>query len=528
MKGNSKHQKKQGPKKASTQVNRPRLKQQQAPNATGFDFQTFFRESKVKRKVGGQLKDAVVIEGMEYLAPVAVPDSFSGIAEVPGQVYNEIYLAPGEFGGTRLSLYARLYEKFLFEEMDFMYLPAVGSGTPGQLVIAHDRDISDPTPPATQQGVRQFMAMEDQKSGNVWNPHVAKCPLRSIEEGFFCNPVVGGDDRLAYQGQVYVACVVPTGLNPGATIGTLLIRYKCVFMVPQLENELLVATVDEEGDPTELEVPLGTISEYDFLSYLAPLWQGNLTWQPKLQGDGTFASTLQEGLYRWEANMGGEANPAGGGILAAIEPPLLEALEPMPAPAPQPEAKVFNQTSVSMPSGGDPISTATWSGYLNVPRGGARLRQRMNASTFGSTSTNIDNPNFFTNLIRLGGYVFDLASALTPKPSPRWLQRARLLGVDPKGLSPRTLRLKCKSVGQKKTGGNAGSAVEPLVPLPSVLERAALNCDAAQCGLAPTAVAAVTSAALGGPNTPLPAAAVQRQGKLICRDSQGSSLVLRR
>jgi hypothetical protein len=409
--------------KAFVKVNKFHLKETKAPMAVGYDMQTYFRESPIKHKMGDEVKDAILVEGCEYLGPVVVPDP-----EVPGAAYEEFYLSPSEFAGTRLASYAKLYEKFLFKESDFMYLPAVGAETPGQLVIAYDRDISDPTPPSTQQGVRQYLAMEDQKSGNVWTPHTAKCPLRAPETGFYTNPVVGGDDRLAYQGQVYVACVVPSGLTAGATLGTAIIRYKCVFFIPQLQDDLAQLVV---ADANDVEEDAGS-QDIDFLSLpvtASPptFLEGVQQWLPQLQGDGTHAIKLAEGLYNLIATLSGGNNDGAADVAAAFYPPTLEPLEPASAPAPQPQVQKYFDTQgiaeVEEPLNQEPA----WMGYLNIPKGGALLRLLMN---LGSTNAiNLAGVVAGINILRMSG-ASQNTLPVYPSPSSVTGKIAKKLGVD--------------------------------------------------------------------------------------------------
>jgi len=416
---------KQGKKPTAT-VNQNRMKTTHAPAAVGMDFQTYFKESRKTVKYKGELKDAIVVEGVDYLGPVTVPAE-----EVPGAVYDEFYLSPSEFAGTRLSLYARLYEKFLFEEMDFMYLPAVGSDVAGQLVIAHDRDISDDTPPATQQGVRQFLAMEDMKAGNVWTAHTAKCPLRSNEDGFFTNPVTGGDDRLAYQGQVYVACVVPSGAAEGATLGTLLVHYKCVFFIPQLEQEL-DQIIGVDTTVTYPTVPVATpvsVDVFNLVSNAPNIIRGIQQWLPTLQPDGTFAVKVPEGLYNMYTSLAnGSSSGTSQGELS-MNPPTLVALQPQPAPAPQPEVEAYLSTEAYLGGGLlNNVGDATWMGYLNVPRGGGLIRQTATALTQGGGDMTVSALQAGINLFKMGGVAQSLLN-IVPAPTPAQAREAAQLGV---------------------------------------------------------------------------------------------------
>jgi len=452
-------------KKGGATVNKGGVKMSAAPAAIGSEYQVSFKETRIQVKHKGKLRDAIRVQGQEYLGPVQVLPG-----EEPGSVYMEIYLSPGEFAGTRLSLYARLYEKFLFEEMDFDYLPAVGSEVPGQIVIAHDRDILDATPPSSQQGVRQFLAMEDARAGSCWKPITARCPLRSEEDGFFCNPVVGSDDRLAYQGQVYVACVVPSNLASGSTLGTLLLRYSCVFLIPQLENELNYGNIvvgNAEPAYPALSAANGVIDVLQWLAS-APALQGLAQYIPKLQADGTYAITVPEGLYDYFVSFFNTF------IVTGADPPTcsfedvsVEALEPQPSPAPQPAVEPTFSSAQVLPASTSVLQTEgpSYRAYINIPRGGARLRQRIivNGGTGTVSFTTPDLTGLFT---RLGGVVQSLLSLL-PSPSPDMVLRCPNTFGQTKGkkeaLRWRTFASRTEKIKAKPDNARI-STVEKAVP----------------------------------------------------------------
>jgi len=238
-----------------------------APIAKGFETATTFRKGASKR-----FKDGIVVEGDDHLEYVAVPTG-DGV----GVVINEIYINPAELGGTRLQQYANLYEKYLFDHLEFEYLPAVGTTQAGALILAYDRDISDPTPPSNEQGVRMYTAMEGARDGNVWSKHTVRARLQAPDAGYYTNPVAGGDDRLAYQGQFYVASTVPTGLAAGSVLGRLRIHYRCHFFVPQLEIALIAAG-GRASYGFATTGSMGGVVDGDFLNtlinYTAPAWTG--------------------------------------------------------------------------------------------------------------------------------------------------------------------------------------------------------------------------------------------------------------
>ena len=143
-------------------------------------------------------------------------------------------------------MFAQLYDKFRFKKLTFKYVPYQGTVVPGSIVLAYDRDISDATPPANDVGVRQYMAMMDAVAGPIWQPLSMTCPLSHPEEGLFTNAVPGGDDRLAYQGQVYVALLEPP---PAGVVlaGDLFVEYDLELFEPQLETNVSVGESQLQG-----------------------------------------------------------------------------------------------------------------------------------------------------------------------------------------------------------------------------------------------------------------------------------------
>jgi len=176
-------------------------------------------------------KDKTTAFGREYLGPI-----ITGTDPVPGQNLLNIDVNPTYFEGTRLQLLARTFEKYLFRKLRFIYVSGCSSNTSGTIGIAYDKDVSDPTPPATDAGVREYLSYEDAVMDRVWTD--VELNIRKPDFGFdylFTSESSAGDPRLAYQGQIYVFQVV----NPPASIaiGSLFIDYECEFITPQLENQ---------------------------------------------------------------------------------------------------------------------------------------------------------------------------------------------------------------------------------------------------------------------------------------------------
>jgi hypothetical protein len=333
-------------------------------------------------------EDGGVAEGVEFLGFVEVPAE-----EVPGALYAYFAIAPGEFGGTRLALKSEEYQKFCFEELDFMYVPGVGSDTPGAVILAFDRDISNPQPPVSEQGVRQLLAFQDAKSGSVWKDKVAKCPKRAQKDMLFCQPAIGGDDRLAYQGQFYAACQLPTGEAEGTALGSIVVKYKCRFAIAALNDDNEVADVE-----VATAIPNGASDTFDLVQAGTELVTGDQEYTPKNFGDGTWGLLLREGLYRFTEWLTSSVYTGAG--TASFDPITVELLEPSSA-GPSFELEALNaQTSDA--SGGNPVRDY----YVSVPRGGARLRSTMAfTGTLAASAASL-----IYNVVRMGGFVSGLSN----------------------------------------------------------------------------------------------------------------------
>lgn len=333
----------------------------QAPAVVGRRMQTDWNIT------NGRVRGSIRVRGQDWLGRI-----LASASETPGYVYLEIYINPLEIAGTRLSLFAQLYDKFRFGLLKFHFVPAGSTQTRGTIILAYDRDISDATPPANDGGVRQFISMMDAVSSPIWAPVTAVCPLSHPEEGLWCNPVAGGDDRLAYQGQLYVACMEPSSLTPGQSLGDLFMEYDVEFFEPQLDTTIPFARVSVNGTTGYLGP-----SANDILRLFATGGQTNITatgirsFQPVVGPDLRAFIELAQGVYRVITQT---AQTTDGSV--NIAPPTLVPNSPKPAPAPQPIVTLFNNSPTTAAGNG-----ATADFFVAVPPGGGKLYQTLTTAT---------------------------------------------------------------------------------------------------------------------------------------------------
>jgi hypothetical protein len=141
---------------------------------------------------------------------------------------------------SRLARYAQLYEKFLFEEIEFEYIPNVGTTQQGSLFMAVDADPDDAI--SLKQGIslmnavsavgkERFMTFPTYGTGSS-----IKLKVRGRDfftEPLFVDPSKNGD-RWAYAGQFFIGNV--GAFAAAITAGTIVCRCKIHFMVPALEQ----------------------------------------------------------------------------------------------------------------------------------------------------------------------------------------------------------------------------------------------------------------------------------------------------
>lgn len=347
----------------------------------------------------GSRRGSIRVHGQDWIGRLPV-----GGAPAPGSVLGEFYINPLDYPGTRLALFAQLYDKFRFLVLKFKFVPYTGTAVPGSVIIAYDRDISDATPPANDAGVRQFLAMQDAVSGPIWMPLEATCPLSHPEEGLFTNPVPGGDDRLAYQGQVYVALLEP----PAAGIslaGDLFVEYDIELFDPQLETNVSVGIMNVSGANKIQFGPANSDLLYSNLPTVNPTANRTSSAQyvPKVDSLGKSYIDLAQGIYRVYQQL---QQTQAGGINLTV-PSVTQVVPNVTKPLPAPQPQIAQQTNVIT----NAINNLAFKGALySVPPGGARFYST--ATDLSGCDSTSANCNQFTNIDKLADAWTDLTTFL--------------------------------------------------------------------------------------------------------------------
>jgi hypothetical protein len=199
-------------------------------NAVNVPFVSF-KERKSYFQVSGGNADSVRIKGCDFLSSFAW-----GTGITAGSAIQNVLVSPGAGAlvSTRLGKFAQLYEKYVFKRLQFFVQSSANTNVSGSYILSYDRDVSDPTPPGnSQDSIRQYLAHAGSRAGAAWESISIDCRLTDTQDFYYTNPSAGGDERLCYQGQVYMACMSP--INAQQTFN-MWVEYDILLMDPQLET----------------------------------------------------------------------------------------------------------------------------------------------------------------------------------------------------------------------------------------------------------------------------------------------------
>lgn len=292
--------------------------------ASAASLQPFAHVSGFKGSDRGGQNYSMSFQGLEYIGEVENSEWFSG------DLIESFDLNPTgpRFSGTKLALYALMYEMFEFEEFEIIYQPtcaATVSGALGHYIDVDPTDLVDTqntSPYSRIQKASQHMGYD---TCQVWATGICqrvadkKCPP------LFCD-ANGSDARLISAGRYNLLCTTDiTSIADGGppAVGALYVLYKARFSVPQMDDSLDLngqgvtfygtATTTNDGTGTNmfgLMDPFGTGNYQPAVTAIGPLNSvfdceyapTGSYWADKLQADysfsdGTYFRCLSEGIY---------------------------------------------------------------------------------------------------------------------------------------------------------------------------------------------------------------------------------------
>jgi len=199
------------------------------PSKASLALEPYFkvREARPKNR---KYKGSIGIDGCDYLGTVQLSTTDTVGLNKANYLWNP--LSP-QFNNTRLQAFARLYEKYIFDKVKVYALPSQSAAVSGSYLMAFDKDVGDNTPPASEDGIRQYSAMQDFKSFQVYQPTEMDSSLTDPQDFYYTNYSGVGDIRLTHQGQFYLSCISPSTQNGPITLWA---EYSVDMFDPQLET----------------------------------------------------------------------------------------------------------------------------------------------------------------------------------------------------------------------------------------------------------------------------------------------------
>jgi len=209
------------------------LKTNLAPVSVGSSLKPY-------RRMSTNSKGVTVLEACDLIAVVSTP----GVATTSGQQLLQMGIAPlsQQFINTSLYYEALRHEKYLFKKLKFFWQPELSSTANAGCIMAYDPDVSDSGPqvkPLTADGQLQvqqvYMGYRDSIKGSLWQEMALDCKVKEDPQKFYYTNYVGGDPRLASQGQLFFA-VTGSPILANTILGTIAIEYKIELFDPSVDQ----------------------------------------------------------------------------------------------------------------------------------------------------------------------------------------------------------------------------------------------------------------------------------------------------
>lgn len=247
---NNKGSKSNGKAVKMQQPNRSR--QTNAPNQGNAAPYATFKERRVTFNVSaGSKPGSIRIRAQDFMGQASWTTAY-----VAGSTLLNILVCPGgaSFVNTRLGNFAKLYDKYCFKNLKFHVQTAAPTNSAGSYILSYDTDVSDPTPPASVDAIRQFLAHAGSRMGAAWESISIDCSLSDEQKFFYTSPASQGDERLTYQGQIYLAVASPVITTHNMNLW---LEYDIELYDPQLETTVVESVIGATGGTTDSGVNQG-------------------------------------------------------------------------------------------------------------------------------------------------------------------------------------------------------------------------------------------------------------------------------
>lgn len=179
-----------------------------------------------KKEVTGDGIETILVEGCQYISNANLSSQSNGLFPTPVHgtysVTGAVPLNPRLIGG-QLGLYADLYRKYNFEEIRLHYVPVVGTGRDGSVLLAYDPaviggtavsnrnpDDTDGDDPLLGNMFQKAMSLANVATGSVWGT-TATAIFNALggKEG-----IIKGATMLAERVMRWFSVRKPSSVNP--------------------------------------------------------------------------------------------------------------------------------------------------------------------------------------------------------------------------------------------------------------------------------------------------------------------------
>lgn len=187
---------------------------------------------RITSRLGGRYGMTDVLVGTEFLASVNSADG----GNITGDILETILINPTTFENTRLIQFSRLYQRYRFRKMNFVYEPIANATVSGQLIGFGDYDVDNIIVGNDPSNVSFAAAHVGNVNTQVWEP--CRFPFGVLDDftTLFTSTNGGQEDRLIYQGVYYL--LAASDLPSLTALGNIYIEYEIELNIPILESTM--------------------------------------------------------------------------------------------------------------------------------------------------------------------------------------------------------------------------------------------------------------------------------------------------
>lgn len=179
-----------------------------------------------------KLTNSQTVTGSDYLSDVTITGA-SGTAVLSSFKVNPLTMLPS----SRLSGFARLYEKFTVTSMKVIYEPQVSSATSGQVMVWYEANPEITWAQTGQTLLQEVSPMQCRLMTPPWVAGTMTVPDRVLKNAkggrWFVNPTSAQDPIDVYAGRIYIGVDNLNSGGPALTFGRFILQWTVQFFDAQ-------------------------------------------------------------------------------------------------------------------------------------------------------------------------------------------------------------------------------------------------------------------------------------------------------